>query len=361
MNITATKYIYKNLARTKRIAESPVFKEFSESRRLTVEAPRSPAEANVLARLFKSNPVKNEPPRIIDGFRRLLGVDGPAPKQDAAGDTAQKPEKRKEKPTAENKSKDADVDMDEEMDEENTSGSENERDNSHGEVDIDSDDLAQFDSRLANSDSGSDSGSDSEDDEDDKLDAMSITPSPGPSPGPSDESSREASPEPKKTKPTSSNMAKTPVTSTTFLPSLSMGGYVSASDSESDPDPENADLGGKPQRKNRMGQQARRALWEKKYGAGAKHVQKDMQNKKRDRDSGWDVRRGATSSGGNPREGRGPKGHGPSGQRRPQGQAREKKPEDDKPIHPSWEAARKAKEQKQAGAAAFQGKKVTFD
>ena len=343
MSTTATKYIYKNLSRTKRIAETSAFQEFSKARNLTSEAPRSPAEANVLARLFKSNPVKNEPPRIMDGFRRLLGVDAPGSKQSAAGDVGQTPTKREERNPVEDKAKEVDmVDDDDEEEEE--------------EDDDDSDDLAQFDSRLANPDSDSDS----ENENDTDLDAMSITPSPQPSPS----SSRESSPASKKTKPTST-LTKTPVTSTTFLPSLSMGGYVSASDSESDPDPENSDLGGKPQRKNRMGQQARRALWEKKYGAGAKHVQKEMQRKTRDRDSGWDVRRGAMS-GGNSRQGRGSKGNGNpkdgygSGQRRFQGQAREKMPQDDKPIHPSWEAARKAKEQKQ-GAASFQGKKVTFD
>lgn len=337
MTTTATKYIYKNLSRTKRIAETPAFQEFSKSRNLSSEAPRSPAEANVLARLFKSNPVKNEPPRMMDGFRRLLGVDAPGEKQEGAsgnkkesivGDDSKKSGKR-------NEDKAKDVDM--------VSESESEGDDEEDDEDDDEDDLAQFSSRLANSDSDSEN-------EDPNLDAMSITPSPRPSPEPAT----------KKTKPTSTISSKTPVTSTTFLPSLSMGGYISASDSESDPDPENSDNGGKPQRKNRMGQQARRALWEKKYGAGANHVQKESQKKKRDRDSGWDVRRGATS-GGNPREGRGFKGGTGSGlgQGRHHGQAREK-PQDDKPIHPSWEAAKKVKEQQQS-AASFQGKKVTFD
>lgn len=345
MATTATKYIYKNLSRTKRIAETPAFQEFSKSRNLSSEAPRSPAEANVLARLFKSNPVKNEPPRMMDGFRHLLGVDAPGTKQEGtSGDKREsaneKPVKRKEKDA--NKTKDVNM----------ASGSESEGDDEEDdeedeeEDDPDSDDLAQFNSRLANSDTDSEN-------EDPNLDAMSITPSPRPSPEPA----------PKKTKPTTTTTisSKTPVTSTTFLPSLSMGGYISASDSESDPDPENSENGGKPQRKNRMGQQARRALWEKKYGAGANHVQKESLKKKRDRDSGWDVRRGAMS-GGNPREGRGFKGNtgSGSGQGRHHGQAREKKPEDDKPIHPSWEAAKKAKEQQQS-AASFQGKKVTFD
>ena len=84
---------------------------------------------------------------------------------------------------------------------------------------------------------------------------------------------------------------KKPLTSTTFLPSLSMGGYFPGSESE----PE--ELEPMPGRKNRMGQTARRALWEKKYGAAANHVKKAKKAEKANRDSGWDLRRGATGSG----------------------------------------------------------------
>ena len=37
--------------------------------------PRDPAEANVTARLFKSNPVQNALPEILNDIRTLLGVD----------------------------------------------------------------------------------------------------------------------------------------------------------------------------------------------------------------------------------------------------------------------------------------------
>ncbi|KAF2965333.1 hypothetical protein GQX73_g8215 [Xylaria multiplex] len=67
-----------------------------------------------------------------------------------------------------------------------------------------------------------------------------------------------------------------------FLPSL-MGGYVSGSESASDVDV------APPTRKNRRGQRARQAIWEKKYGEKAKHHQKE----KDPRDSGWDMKRGA--------------------------------------------------------------------
>ncbi len=155
--------------------------------------------------------------------------------------------------------------------------------------------------------------------------------------------------------------------STTFLPSLTMGGYWSGSESAeglSDTQPQG--------RKNRMGQQARRALWEKKFGKNANHVKKQPQ----DRDEGWDARRGASAGDDRSKRGRGRGGFGAeSGRGRGGGgrgpmssgansdpiSARKMKP---KPaagalLHPSWEAAKKAKEQKTT--VAFQGKKVVFD
>ena len=91
------------------------------------------------------------------------------------------------------------------------------------------------------------------------------------------------------------------------------------------------------------------------------------------RDNGWDTKRTATDGTRGGRGGRGGRrgdfGGGvgrpqnrdgpagaPSGQRpggKPKGP-----PKDEGPLHPSWEAKRKAKEQT---TAAFAGKKVTFD
>jgi len=142
-------------------------------------------------------------------------------------------------------------------------------------------------------------------------------------------------------KPASAKEKKSaPPETSQFLPSL-MAGYVSGGDSDPDADwyknncqkkrgpPE------KKERKNRMGQQARRALWEKKFGRHANHVQKQAEEeaeKKARRE-----RREAERKKGKPVEG---------------------------PLHPSWEAARKAKEKQAAVAAAMAkpaGKKITFD
>jgi len=173
---------------------------------------------------------------------------------------------------------------------------------------------------------------------------------------------------PKKT--SKNNVATTP-RSTTFLPSLSMGGYCSGS--EMDSDEENA-ANIIPPRKNRRGQQARRAIWEKKFGVKAKHLQKQPQG----RDQGWDARRGASAGDGRGMRGR-IRGHTGSGRMNStRGSAQigrepavassganseplkvKAKQNVERLLHPSWEAAKKAKEQK--ATAAFQGKKVVFD
>ena len=147
-----------------------------------------------------------------------------------------------------------------------------------------------------------------------------------------------------------------------FLPSL-MGGYWSGSEPGDDVE----DAGAIKPKKNRMGQQARRQLWEKKFGQRAKHL------KSAGRNQGWDSRRGAQGSDERRKRTRGgDKGRGNS---RSQDSCRNSeavggsgpnvdavkqnlKPQD-VPLHPSWEAAKKAKAQKQT--APFQGKKTTFD
>ncbi|KAI1814894.1 Bud-site selection protein [Poronia punctata] len=178
-----------------------------------------------------------------------------------------------------------------------------------------------------------------------------------------------------------------------FLPTL-MGGYVSGSESASDVDV------APPVRKNRRGQRARQAIWEKKYGEKAKHKQEQDT-----RNEGWDPKRGAVDSSTtpwkkgikNPFENNGihpdrqrqlnndndVKGRKQSARPRrdrsesaqaeksvvpvPVAAAAEaapkpvapKKRDDEGSLHPSWVAAKKAKEGVQK--VEFQGKKVVFD
>lgn len=178
-----------------------------------------------------------------------------------------------------------------------------------------------------------------------------------------------------------------------FLPTL-MGGYVSGSESASDVDVAPS------AKKNRRGQRARQAIWEKKYGDKAKHKQNPNPKQQDGRDQGWDMQRGAVDPADadakpwkkgirNPFEkntmhpermrhiehgrkqqdrsddrdrGRGPPRAAPreSYRERPVPKIRQEQKRDDTgPLHPSWAAAKKAKEEGQK--VAFQGRKITFD
>lgn len=144
------------------------------------------------------------------------------------------------------------------------------------------------------------------------------------------------------------------------LPSL-MGGYISGSESDA------SDIDVAPAaRKNRRGQRARQAIWEKKFKDRAKHLSQE----KAGRDSGWDLKRGAVDGSARtpwkqgiktpferrPEIRREEQEHAAPEPRRPRPPT---KKDDEGPLHPSWEARKKAKEAQQT--AAFQGKKITFD
>jgi hypothetical protein len=297
--------------------------------------------------LFKSTPVQKVLPGILDGLRELIGIDAGEGKKDGApvdgkrGEASMGIERRADSGVSEESDDEARVARDVDME----------------DAESDEEDYAHFNARLASDSEGDDDDADSDDEAAiPKLKPlpprsdMSISLSPSASPEPEMESP------PSKKQKAAANASKTPPTSTTFLPSLMMGGYWSGSESE----PEEVEEA--PRRKNRMGQQARRALWEKKYGAGANHV-KEGKKKSNGRDSGWDPRKGATDGDSARRKfGTGSNTMALGTDKRTgsqRGPAAGKKPQDDKPLHPSWEAARKAKEQKTM--AAFQGKKVVFD
>ncbi|CAD6502525.1 BgTH12-05117 [Blumeria graminis f. sp. triticale] len=153
----------------------------------------------------------------------------------------------------------------------------------------------------------------------------------------------------------------------TFLPTL-MGGYWSGSEESASDIEDLAPIS----KKNRRGQRERRAIAEKKYGQKAKHIVSGQasNSKSKERDEGWDLRRGATINTG--LAGRGQYPRRAFSRPKPQQQidkttikigrdgANQVRHRDDVGIlHPSWQAAKKAKEKKQT--AVFHGKKVTFD
>lgn len=143
------------------------------------------------------------------------------------------------------------------------------------------------------------------------------------------------------------------VRDSTFLPSL-MGGYISGSESASDIED------ARPRK--RRGQRARQAIWEKKYGASARHLQKERQAG--GRDAGWDMRRGAVD--GNDRDWRTPWKKGvfnPLARSGNQGASKRAptptKGDDQGPLHPSWAAKKKAQDAQRN--ASFSGYKIVFE
>ena len=157
----------------------------------------------------------------------------------------------------------------------------------------------------------------------------------------------------------------------TFLPTL-MGGYYEGSDSSAS-DIDEEVVNNNPVKKNRPGQMARQAIWEKKYGQSANHIKKGLGPvaERKAKDDGWDAKRGAKDGGargfGSRRGGRDQE-RGRGGESRATGEnstvvgERKRgmgKKDDVGVLHPSWQAAKKAKEMKKT--APFQGKKVVFD
>ncbi|KAG6255669.1 hypothetical protein E4U23_003654 [Claviceps purpurea] len=141
------------------------------------------------------------------------------------------------------------------------------------------------------------------------------------------------------------------ISGSTFLPSL-MGGYISGSESASDIEE------AKP--KKRRGQRARQAIWEQKYGTGAKHLLNP--SRKGGRDSGWDMRRGAVDGGERGKSStpwkKGIQRPG-TGHMEPAPAPKPRKRDDEGALHPSWEARKKARQTQKA--VAFTGQKVVFD
>ncbi|KAF9049646.1 Bud-site selection protein [Hymenopellis radicata] len=168
------------------------------------------------------------------------------------------------------------------------------------------------------------------------------------------------------------------VSTSTFLPSLSVG-FIKGSD-DSDWDEGEAKAGDIEQKKNRRGQRARRAIWEKKYGKNANHKKKEAQveaeaiRRRETRrnegqggrgggrfkksgdvgqhtqrpDTGWGQRSGASST---------------AGESTRPGTARSQDASKSEALHPSWAAKRRLQAQQQklaANAAPVASRKIKF-
>ncbi|GAA5892220.1 hypothetical protein JCM5296_003208 [Sporobolomyces johnsonii] len=221
--------------------------------------------------------------------------------------------------------------------------------------------------------------SDAEDDDDDDAASDSSFPV-RPSSSKKRQHSLSPSPPPlKKSKPSREPAPRKPVTSSAFLPSLA-GGYISYSDSDGEDakwvkDAEKDDKKG--QRKNRRGQRARQAIWEKKYGSAAAHVVKAAGGKPipADKLKKKGKKGAAVAAPANDKVEPFDPLHARGGSMNPNAQAlgprKPSKPEGapagggakkEEKMHPSWEAKRKAAEAlKNSAAIKPQGKKITFD
>ena len=373
--------LYKTLLKTKRIASAPAFPGYVTPKVQASLRPQDAAHANVQARLFNSNPVKAAMNEIISRIQALLGIEDTQSlkkKRIRAADyssdqrVSRNGQVSEEPVTAitEIKNDQAGSDWNGFSDAEGAQEEDYEKNGNDDE----SIDCRMYDSRLAAS---SDEGSDVEDlleeallhSENPRRIELGSRYSPSRdlslSSGPDDFSpSPSPSPDAQKAPGKSSSNAN----STTFLPSLANGGYWSGSDSVAS----DLETDEPKARKNRRGQQERRAIWEKKYGRNANHLKK--QGQIQNRDEGWDLRRGARSSD----DFRGKRGRGRGrvrgvmerGSRSGRGGTSgatgansdpvlaKKATATETSLHPSWEAAKKRKDEKKS--AAFAGKKIVF-
>ena len=348
-------YLYKLLNKIKAVSESPSLP--ADVRKQTTLSADT-AVLNIHARLCNSKPVKEAVPAILADVQGALGIKIDAPKdrkkQQAkavpvgaasspqANGSAAKPSTQATEVTLRGSSDDDD--------DEGLSGSE------------DSDAaFATFEGRLASSGEDEEEGSDVEAIER-QLEAEGIARKASGASRPtynhaadlnlsSDDDGNSASPPPEPRKAATLKQSS-------FVPTLSMAGYISGSGSDID------DIDEAP-KKNRRGQRARQQIWEKKFGQKAKHLQHSDKVQAKD----WDPKRGATHTG--DRRGKGKRfdrGGGPRRSeandealgKRPDGGDNVKHRDDGGSIHPSWEAAKKAKEKK-AAPVPFQGRKITFD
>ena len=305
----AQNYLLKQLSRTKRIKESPAFIALYGSDP-PVEATSTGAEANVLGRLFNAAPVKKVVPEIMQSVFSILGL--PINPKDGSG--AVKKSTSEQPPS------------------EDANGFQDESFEGFSPNESDSDDKVSIS-------------------EDSDQDAASISVS--------EEALSDSYP-----RSTENPRSVKPLTKTSFLPSLSMGGYYSGSESDEGETFDDAGAATLQVRKNRRGQRARQQIAEKKFGQRAKHLQGRRETS--ERDSGWDAKRGAIAQ---RSERRGYAARDRTDVSRSKSQFdRKKLPErpetkkrdDQGSLHPSWEAAKKRKMQGQ-GQAQFSGKKITFD
>ncbi|KAJ4254364.1 hypothetical protein NW762_009956 [Fusarium torreyae] len=394
---TARAHLYSSLLKVKNLAESP---DLPEEVRAGVPKPElSPEEQaalhNVTSGLYNRELVKQAITRAVTTFCQALNVPLPGKakrvrkskkeeKEEQPSDRIEEAPKPEAKPVKEDVR--ASIEKDDEVEEEESEfqGFSDHDDPAQELEELDSEDEVGEEKAMSKYDHllGGSSDSDDDDDFDDErferfkgkekvnLDDISVSGSDA-APELDSESDVESdaqrqpsissSPSPppaKKKKSKDKTSAPARPSNSTFLPSL-MGGYISGSESASDVDVAPA--------KKRLGQKQRQAIWEKKFGNKAKHLQKPAWETQRGRDSGWDSKRGAVEAGDDQRTPwkkgiRNPlakQGGGARAESKPEVKRPPPKKDDEGPLHPSWAARKQAKDAEKT--AAFAGSKITFD
>jgi hypothetical protein len=352
-------YLYGRIGKIKRFVESPLLPEEVLGGKKEKEGQSEEeisAVRNVTSGMFNMGCVKVVLEEVLRGLYLDMGI--PVPEDVKKGKKVKKQEEKAPKGILKSQKTAEPIEQGGESAWDGfESGAEEDEEMDGQDEDLDSEDLSRYDALLG---SDSDSDSNPSDDEDDgiqrpstkpskptKQQSLSLSPSPSPSPPP----------------PTKRPKTKPPAAapkSTVLLPTL-LGGFFSGSDDSSASDID--DPAPAPIRKNRPGQMARRAIWEKKFGAGANHVKSgaprvaEMGKKGREEAKGKERGRGGGGFGSGrerPSRGTGENATEVGGKKRGMGRK-----DDAGPLHPSWQAAKAAKEAKKS--VAFQGKKVTFD
>jgi len=403
LTVTAEHYLNRYLARTKSVASHPACPPYVIARGNEPAPSQDVAYANVTARLYKSNPIKEAIEVIIGDVREIL---------DLKVDEKDQPKKRMRRADYESTGASKSEQHSDSVDERQSRLPQHRKngvDDAEGERSLFID-PAQPSLRVA---SATDVGEEEEEENDAAdedfytalkaqnqtrgnqdldLDASDASPelldeSEFEGFTTSDENSSEpTSAEPMKPisrdRPKPSAKQKRPealpqTSRTTFLTSLTAG-YISGSESATDLDDDPAFS--TAVRKNRRGQRARQAIWEQKYGASAKHLKNGDGNRAMGRDQGWDSKRGATDGRGGDkgrsardshRGGRGGRDAmrravqpaGNNANRLPLGKRESEAPKKDPTYgksHPSWDARKKVKEATRLSAVP-KGKKITFD
>jgi hypothetical protein len=355
----ADQHLRKTVGKIKSLKDQEALKEYVAGYE---KGSTESATLNVLARLYKVAAVKKVVDDAIDELKGIFGAGVVAPTTN--GDSKE-PKKRKS-------AKDEDEEMagmSEDEDsafaafnariaapssgEDDSEGSVlgDERPPSIGDSDVEHDPEDDLEAESEDAAEEAFEGFSGAEDEASDDDDMAIDRRIAPTSDMSESDSEEGASSDSVVTPTKAAKAKDPATtkfnSSAFIPTLSQAAYIANSDSEA------SDLDGEfAPRKNRRGQRARQKIAEAKFGAKAKHLKEEV---------GWDPKRGAVSTA-NP--GRGPQISGENAI--PLGKTKVEKKRDDKgELHPSWQAAKLAKEKKMIkidiGKPQGVGKKVVFD